>query len=462
MQEKDNTRANFASKIGLVLATAGSAVGLGNIWRFPVLAGQNGGGAFLFVYILCVILLGLPLMVAEFMVGRHAQSNTADAYKKLSGNKVFRNIGKLGVFTGWFILCYYIVVSAWALNYMVDAALGKFSAMAKTGDAKVYADYFHDFTSNPYMPALYTIIFILLSHCIIVRGVKKGIEKFSKYMMPALFIILVILSVFSLFTDGAREGLTFLFKTDFGKITFGVILVALGQAFYSLSLAMGCICTFASYFSKDTRLVNTAFKVGTIDTVVAVMSGIIIFPAVFSAHFAVDSGPSLVFIALPNVFQQAFSAIPIGGYIVSVLFYFLLVLATLTSVISLHEVPTSFLAEKYHISRKRATSIVTISVAVIGTLCALSTGPLKDLTLEGKNLFDLFDYISGTILLPVGGVLISIFVGWSMDRTIIRNQLTNYGSITSKTGGAILFLLKYFIPTVITLIFLSGIGIIKL
>ena len=462
MQDKNTGRANFASKIGLVLVTAGSAVGLGNIWRFPVLTGQNGGGAFLFVYIICIILLGLPLMVAEFMVGRHAQSNTADAYKKLSRNKIFRYIGTLGVFTGWFILCYYIVVSAWALNYMVDAILGKFSAMAKTGDTKVYAEYFQNFISNPYLPVFYTIAFILISHAIIVRGVKKGIEKFSKYMMPMLFVILAVLSVFSLFTDGAKEGLSFLFKADFGKITFSVILVAMGQAFYSLSLAMGCICTYASYFSKDTRLVNTAFKVGTIDTIVAVMSGIIIFPAVFSAHFAVDSGPSLVFIALPNVFQQAFSSIPIGGYIVSILFYFLLVLATLTSVISLHEVPTAYLSEKYHISRKRATSIVTITVIVIGSICALSTGPLKDITLGGKGIFDLFDYISGNILLPIGGVLISIFVGWFMDRTIIHNQLTNFGTIPGKSSRAILFLLKYFIPVIITLIFLSSLGILKM
>ena len=460
MTPDSRNRSNFTSKIGLVLATAGSAIGLGNIWRFPVLTGQNGGAAFLILYIVCVLLLGIPLMVGEFMVGRHAQSNTAHAYSKLTNHKIFKNIGRFGVFTGWFILCYYIVVSSWALDYFIDAILGRFSKLSQTGDPQVYADYFQQFVSNPYIPTLYAIIFILMSHFVIIRGVKKGIEKFAKLMMPMLFIIMLVLVIFSFFTDGAKEGLSFLFKPDFSKIDFSTILIAMGQAFYSLSIAMGCLCTFASYFNKETNLVNTAFKVGAIDTLVAIMSGIIIFPAVFSAHFGVDSGASLVFIALPNVFQQAFANMPILGYAVSVLFYFLLVLATLTSVISLHEVPTAFLAEHFKISRKRSTTIVTITVCIIGSLCSLSMGPLNGLTICDKNLFDLFDYISGQTFLPIGGILIAIFVGWSMDKTIIRNQLTNYGTIPGKGSTPIVFLLRYFIPVVTTLIFLSGLGII--
>ena len=426
MTPDSRNRSNFTSKIGLVLATAGSAIGLGNIWRFPVLTGQNGGAAFLILYIVCVLLLGIPLMVGEFMVGRHAQSNTAHAYSKLTNHKIFKNIGRFGVFTGWFILCYYIVVSSWALDYFIDAILGRFSKLSQTGDPQVYADYFQQFVSNPYIPTLYAIIFILMSHFVIIRGVKKGIEKFAKLMMPMLFIIMLVLVIFSFFTDGAKEGLSFLFKPDFSKIDFSTILIAMGQAFYSLSIAMGCLCTFASYVNKETDLVNTA----------------------------------LVFIALPNVFQQAFANMPILGYAVSVLFYFLLVLATLTSVISLHEVPTAFLAEHFKISRKRSTTIVTVTVCIIGSLCSLSMGPLSGLTICDKNLFDLFDYISGQIFLPIGGILIAIFVGWSMDKTIISNQLTNYGTIPGKGSTPIVFLLRYFIPVVTTLIFLSGLGII--
>ena len=208
MNNNHSNHSNFTSKIGLILATAGSAVGLGNIWRFPVLAGQNGGGAFLLLYIICVILIGLPLMVGEFAIGRHAQSNTAHAFSKLTSHKVFKNIGRFGVFTGWFILCYYIVVSAWALDYFIDAILGRFSKLAEEGDAQIYATYFKDFVSNPYLPVGYTILFILISHFIIIQGVKRGIEKFAKLMMPLLFIVMLVLTVFSIFTEGAHEGLS--------------------------------------------------------------------------------------------------------------------------------------------------------------------------------------------------------------------------------------------------------------
>lgn len=458
MKETINNRTNFGSKIGIILATAGSAVGLGNIWRFPVLAGQSGGAAFLLIYIVCVILLGLPLMTAEFIVGRHAHTNTAQAYKKLTNGWLWRKIGKFGVFTGWFILCYYIVVSGWTLDYLVDAVLGRFSKLSQSGNPNAYADYFQRFVSNPYMPVFYTIIFMLISHYIILRGVKKGIEKFSKIMMPMLFVILLMLVICSLFTSGAKEGLTFLFKPDLSKITFSTVLAAMGQSFYSLSIAMGCLCTFASYFDKKTKLVNTAIQVASIDTLIAIMAGIIIFPAVFSTSIAVNSGPSLVFIALPNVFQQAFGNMPILSYIVSILFYFLLILATLTSVISLHEVPTAYLSEDFHMSRSKATTIVTVVTCFFGTICALSMGPLKNWTIAGKNIFDIFDFMSGQIFLPIGGFLTALFVGWFMRRRIIWEQLTNKASLPTKGLRELITLLKYFVPIAILMIFLSGLG----
>ena len=306
------------------------------------------------------------------------------------------------------------------------------------------------------------ILFMLMSHFVIVRGVKKGIEKSSKILMPILFIIMVLLMISSLLTAGASEGLRFLFYPDFSKITVSTVLGAMGQAFYSLSVAMGCICTYASYFSKDVKLVNTAFKVAGIDTMIAIMSGVIIFPAVFSVGITPDAGPSLVFIALPNVFQQAFGNIPAMGYLVSVLFYGLLVLATLTSVISLQEVVTAYLSEEFALSRTKAAGIVTVVCVFVGSLCALSMGPLKDFTIGGRNLFDFFDFFSGQIMLPIGGFLIALFVGWFMRRRVIWEQLTNQSSIPGRGIRTIIVLLKFFVPFLILLIFLSGIGFFQL
>ena len=460
MQTSD--RAKFNSKIGMVLATAGSAIGLGNIWRFPVMTGDNGGAAFIIMYILCVLILGIPLMTAEFIVGRHAHANTAQAFRQLTNGWLWRKIGKFGIITAWFILCYYIVVSGWTLDYLVDALFNRFNALAATGNADAYAHHFQNFVSDPYLPVIYMILFMLMSHFVIVRGVKKGIEKSSKILMPILFIIMVLLMISSLLTAGASEGLRFLFYPDFSKITVSTVLGAMGQAFYSLSVAMGCICTYASYFSKDVKLVNTAFKVAGIDTMIAIMSGVIIFPAVFSVGITPDAGPSLVFIALPNVFQQAFGNIPAMGYLVSVLFYGLLVLATLTSVISLQEVVTAYLSEEFALSRAKAAGIVTVVCVFVGSLCALSMGPLKDFTIGGRNLFDFFDFFSGQIMLPIGGFLIALFVGWFMRRRVIWEQLTNQSSIPGRGIRTIIVLLKFFVPFLILLIFLSGIGFFQL
>lgn len=458
----NSERANFTSKLGLILATAGTAVGLGNIWRFPVLTGNNGGAVFLLVYMISIILLGIPLMTAEFAVGRHARSNTAQAYGKLTNHWFLRNIGKIGVYTGWFILCYYIVVSAWTLDYLIDAVMNRFNELAQSGNPDAYSKYFNDFVTNPYIPIIYLVIFMLISHGIIICGVQKGIERFSKILMPLLFIILVVLCVCSFFTEGTKDGLSFLFKPDFGKLTFKTVLDAMGQAFYSLSIGMGCVCTYASYFSNDTKLVNTAFKVSIIDTVVAIMAGIIIFPAVFSTGIRPDAGASLVFIALPNVFQQAFGSIPLLGYIVSVLFYFLLVLATLTSVMSLVEVPVAHLTEDFKLSRNKATTVVTIITIIVGSLCSLSMGPWKEMKLFGKNLFDLFDFTSGQILVPISGFLIAMFVGWFMKRDAIWQELTNGSMKQTLILKILVVLLKYFAPFVILFIFLSGLGIINI
>lgn len=440
------------------MAAAGSAVGLGNIWRFPVETGDNGGAAFLLVYILSVAALGIPLMVAEFFVGRYAHSNTATAYHKLTTNPLEKHIGLIGVIAATLILSYYIVVAGWVLKYMFMAAEGSFTT---TGNATApdYNSLFNNFASSAWSPLICMAVFILFSHCSIILGVQKGIEKFSKIFMPALFVIMIVLVVFSLFTPGAKDGLTFLFKPDFGKLNSQSVLCAVGQSFYSLSLCMGCLCTYASYFGKDVKIVKTAVSISVIDTVVAIMSGIVIFPAVFSAYIDPQLGPSLVFIALPNAFQQVFGAWPFVSYLVSLLFYALLVLATLTSVISLHEVPTAYLSEAWHMKRRTAATVVTVFCLALGTLCSLSMGLLGDIQIFGKNIFDLFDYVTTTLMLPLCGIFISLFIGWRVDRAIIVNEVTNRGSLSGSGVRLILIMLKYVAPVLLIATFLNGLGV---
>lgn len=452
-------RKDFKSKIGVILATAGSAVGLGNIWRFPVELGSNGGSAYMLVYLLSVLLLGLPLMTAEFIVGRRAHSNTGGAYCHLTKNKFWKRIGLAGVWTGWFITCYYVVVAGWVLDYLVDSLLGKFNRIGAAGDAAVYTDNFNSFVSNPWMPLVYMVLFTLLSHYIITRGVQRGIEKCARLLMPLLFVILVALAVCSLTTEGAGDGLAFLFRLDFEGFTYRSVLSAVGQAFFSLSIGMGCICTFASYFSKDTHLVGTAVKVVSIDTIVAVLASIMIFPVVFSAGIDPGAGPSLVFIALPNVFQQAFGQWPVVCYVISVAFYFFLVIATLTSLISLQEVPTAYVSEEFNVSRRKATTIVTIVCIVVGSFCSLSMGVLGDAKIFGRTIFDFFDFASGQIFLPLTGLLIAVFVGWLMKRADFYDEVSNSGALGATTAHCLRFSLRYFVPFIILVIFLSGIGL---
>jgi NSS family neurotransmitter:Na+ symporter len=312
-------RGNFATKIGVILATAGSAVGLGNIWRFPYMTGQNGGAAFILIYIVCVLLLGIPGMVSEFIVGRHSAANAARAYKNLSRGKPWAIVGYMGVFTSMIILGFYAVVSGWCLQYLFASIVGHLS-----GDAHYVVNYFNDFSTDPIKPAFWALAFILLTHGVVVHGVRNGIEKASNLMMPTLFILLIVIVVAACMLPGAGRGIDFLLKPDFSKVDKSVFLEALGQAFFSLSLGTACLCTYASYFSRQTNLLKSAGVIAGIDTLVAILAGLMIFPAAFSVGVNPGSGPSLVFITLPSVFQQAFAAVPVIGYLIAILFYALL------------------------------------------------------------------------------------------------------------------------------------------
>ena len=444
-----NERANFGSKLGVILATAGSAVGLGNVWRFPYMAGENGGAVFIIIYVVCVVLLGIPCMVSEFIVGRHGQSNTARAYRKLAGRTPWAVIGYMGVLTGFLITGYYAVVSGWCLQYVWASLIGHLQ-----GDPEYFRTYFAELSADPVKPVLWTVIILGITYLIIEHGVRDGIERASKLLMPTLFILLLIIVVASCLLPGATKGIEFLFKPDFSKINSDVFLGALGQSFYSMSIAMGCLCTYASYFSRHTNLTQSAVQIAVIDCVVAILAGLMIFPAAFSVGVNPDSGPSLIFITLPNVFQQAFAAVPLVGYVVSLLFFVLLSLAALTSLMSLHEVSTAFFQEELHLTRKKAALIVTVTTSVIGAFCSLSLGAVESLSWIGKTLFDWFDFITGQIFLPVVGFLTCIFIGWFVDHKIVREEYTNWGTLSGVNFHLYLFLVKYVCPLAILFIFL--------
>lgn len=453
-------RANFGSKLGVILATAGSAVGLGNVWRFPYMTGENGGAVFIMIYVICVVLLGIPCMISEFIVGRHGQANTARAYRRLAGGTPWALIGYMGVLTGFLITGYYAVVSGWCLQYIWASLIGHLQ-----GDPEYFKTYFTELSTDPVKPVLWTVIILGITYLIIAHGVRDGIERASKLLMPTLFILLLIIVGASCMLPNADKGIEFLFKPDMSKFTGDVFLGALGQSFYSLSIAMGCLCTYASYFAKETNLTRSASQIAIIDCMVAILAGLMIFPAAFSVGVNPDSGPSLIFITLPNVFQQAFASVPVVGYCISLLFFVLLSLAALTSLMSLHEVSTAFIHEEMTVSRKKAALIVTILTAIIGTFCSLSLGAVDGMVILGKSLFDWFDFITGQIFLPIVGFLTCIFIGWFVPHQIVRNEFTNGGTLRSigyiRMFHVFLFLVKYICPLAILLIFLHQFGLLK-
>lgn len=452
---EETKRSGFGSKLGMVLATAGSAVGLGNVWRFPYVTGQNGGAAFIIIYIACIILMALPVMLCEMMIGRHAQANAARAYGKVSGSKYWRLVGILGVFTGTLIVAYYSVVSGWTLQYTLSSLTNELH-----GTPEYFKQYFDSFVGNPVKMVGWTILLCIITHLVIIRGVEGGIEKASKLMMPVLFVLLIVLVVCSLLLPGASKGIEFLFKPDFSKVTGTTFLEAMGQAFFSLSIGMGALCTYASYFQRDTHLVKTTVQIAGIDTGVAILSGLIIFPAALSVGIQPDSGPSLVFITLPNVIEQAFAGAPVVAFAVSTAFYLLLFIAALTSIISVHEVGTSFVSEEFNMSRRGGARVVTAIAIVVGSLCALSFSGYPWLTLFGKALFDLCDWATANILLTTGGLLTCILVGWVLPRKFITDEMTSWGTLRSRYLPFFLVCTKYVCPLAIILIFLHQFGVI--
>ena len=442
-------RGQFGSKIGAVLVAAGSAVGLGNIWRFPYVMGENGGAAFLLVYIACILFIGLPIMLAEFSVGRATKKNSVGAYKML--DKKWTLLGYSGMLASFFIMCFYLVVAGWTAYYLVSSVSGELSQYSS---AVEYQQVFDNLMSNPWLLVLYTWIFVIVTHIIVSKGVTKGIERISKILMPVLFIILIVLAVNSLMMPGSEEGVRFMFEPDFSKITPKVVIQALGQAFFSLSIASGCLITYASYFDRKTSLRAIAFQVTILDTLVALLAGLIIFPACFSVGVKAGVGEELVFVTLPAIFNQ----MP-GSMVWSSVFFLLLVIAAITSTIAQHEVVTSYFIDEWKMSRRKATMLTTLFAGTLGTIAALSLGVWSGYTIFDLRFFDILDKFTANVLLPLGGFFTTIYVGWKMDRKMLVNEITSDGALKKTLLTTIIFLLKYLCPLMMLIIVLDSLGL---
>ena len=456
MKSKDT----FGSKIALVAATVGSAVGLGNVWRFPAETQANGGAAFLLVYVACVFLLGVPVMLGEFALGRGIKEDAVGVYRRLAGKTPWWLAGTLPIIASYMILSFYIVVAGWTLEYFFFSVTGDLYQSSSEVIAHPWSEAcdvqfkikMTEYIQSDFKPIIFTFIAIILNLLILVNGVKKGIGKISNILMPILFVLLLLFCCVSLSLPKAAEGLKFFMNPDFSKITPMVCVNALGQAFFSLSLGMGVLITYASYFPKDTKLVTTAITVSSLDLLVALMMGIIIFPAVTSFGLMGNGleGATLVFVTLPQVFSQMhFSEFW------SALFFLLLFVAALTSTISIAEVTIKFFEDRFKVSRIKSCLLVILPLFFLSSVCSLSQGTLSHIKIFGYSIFDALDACSSNILLPVGAIIMSIFIGWYVDKKVLKDEMTNHGEINSIMYPIVAFILKWIAPVLITIVLLS-------
>lgn len=447
MAEVKKKRDGFGSKLGIIAAAAGSAIGLGNIYRFPCEVGNNGGAAFLLVYLAVVIFLGIPVMLSELVIGRRSQSNAVGAFKKLAPKSAWPIVGYMGVLCGFIIFAFYSTVSGWTLEYIIKAVTNSFQGK----DLVAMEQDFTDFHNMGWRNVMWQAIFIFLTGFVVFKGVQNGIERYAKILMPLLLVILIVLGIRSVTLPGAKEGLSFLFHPDFSKIDANVLISALGQGFFSLSLGMGALITYGSYIKKKDNLTSTAFSVVLADTLIAVLAGLVIFPAAFSFGIRPTAGMGLVFNTIPMIFNQM-----TGGYVFCIIFFVLLAIAALTSTISLLEVVVAYLSEELHINRKWSTVWACLATLFIGSFASLSLMENTPFTIGDRTVFDLMDFVSSNILLPLGGVLIVIFVGWRLGKAKFFEEVTNEGTIKASLKKVIFFIIRYLAPIAITIVFIRG------
>jgi len=450
LQQRDS----FGSRLGIIAAAAGSAIGLGNIWKFPYITGVYGGAAFIVVYLICIAIIGFPLMLSEFLVGRKAQKNAVGAFKSLAPGTPWFMTGWMGVIAAFVILSFYAVVAGWCLEYIIKAVSGAFTGSTPEQINAMY----EGFTTAAAKPIIWTIIFMGITCWIVMAGIKDGIEKYAKFLMPLLLVIIIILDIRAVTLPGAGAGLSFLFKPDWTKINGEAVLAALGHAFFSLSLGMGTMITYGSYISKKENLGETAIQVTIADTLIALLAGIAIFPAVFAFGIEPGAGPRLVFVTLPNVFQQ----MP-GGYFFGILFFVLLTVAALTSSISILEVVVAYFAEELKWSRKKSALAASGAISLIAVLCALSYASSSAFSkvkfIQGTVFMDSMMWLSDNLLLPIGGLLVCVFVGWVLGRKKVEEEVNAEGV---HIGYIPFFMVavKFIAPVAIAIVFLKGVGII--
>lgn len=456
MEKETKKREGFSSGLAVFFATLGSAVGLGNIWKFPYLTGEYGGGAFLLVYLLCILFVGLPVMLSEFYIGRKTRKNAIGALKQLKPGSAWKHIGTMGVAASYLIMFFYSCVAGWVYFYLFKALKGDFVGITMA-TAK---SQFGDVVIGPMSPILWQIIVIAVVAAILAAGVKRGIEKITKTLMPLLFLLIIICDIRALTLPGAGEGVNFLFQVDFTKLSAVAILTALGLAFFKLSLGMGTMMTYGSYFTADNNLFATGAKVALSDTVVSLLAGIAIFPTVFSFGMEPGAGPGLLFMTIPLVFSQ----MPLGN-ILLVAFFFLTSIAATTAMLSLVEVPVAYFSEEWGLSRRKAAIGSAVVIAVIGVLATLSVDKgslLGSYTFFGRGFFDWFDYISSNILLPVGGLLISLLIGYCIKREDLELEFSNHGTLNiSSIMPVFYFIIRYVTPLLLVVVFLNAIGVLK-
>ena len=445
----NENREQWGSKFGFIMAAAGSAIGLGNIWKFPYLTGVNGGAAFVFVYLLIVLFIGFTVMLAELAIGRASQKNAVGAFAKLSSNPLWQIVGWAGVICGFVILSYYGVVAGWSIKYFV-ASFMDLMQVAEAGNA---GKYFGDFLGNSTEVVVYQTVFMIMCIIVVACGIGEGIERTCKIMMPALFVILLVLIVRAVTLPGAEKGIEFYLKPDFSKLNAATILAALGQAFFSLSLGMGCMITYGSYLKKQDNLAASAFYVVSMDTLAAFLAGFAIFPAVFAMGLEPAAGPGLTFITLPGVFAKMPGSIFFSGA-----FFILLFFAAFTSAISLLEVVVAYFKDELNWGRATASWVMGLAITALGVPSALAVGTGKPV-IFGLDFESAMEFLSDKILMPLGGIFIVLFAGWMMSDKI-EKEVTSDGLYRFGLYDVWLWLARVVAPAAILIIFLSGLGII--
>lgn len=458
LYEGGNTDGQFKTKLGVIWATLGSAVGLGSIWRFPAEAQENGGGAFLLIYLLCVLLLGIPVMLAETSIGRAGRADSVGSYRNLAPKTRWWLAGALGVVSSYLIISFYMVVAGWTFQYLWDSITGSLYAATSGESLQAMEHTFHQrmesYICSDWPPLISTYVMIIINILVLMMGVQKGIERASNILMPLLFILLLLFCTYALTLPGATEGLSFFFKPDFSRLNWGVAANALGQTFFSLSLGTGILITYASYYPKSTNLMSTSVTVSLLTTLVAVMMGMIIFPTVFSFNLHLDSlrGTTLVFVTLPEVFAQ----MP-GAQWWSILFFLLLLVAALTSTISISEVSILFVQKRFRKSRLAATLIMMCPLFVISALCSLSFGSLSDLKIFGLTIFNFLDTFATNWILPLCAFCSVVFIGWFAPKGTFHREVTNEGTVATRLFPAVNFIVRWLAPVLILIILVSSV-----